>query len=115
MRKYTIEEMAKGRRWYVEFKEKNQLGEKILVEFSYCENSGGAHSLPNMWYKNGYIDRVLKNYWSISTFATDPSGMCRGKYNPQHKKFKIDFDWMLEATEENAAKLLKEVEKRAFI
>lgn len=120
MRKYTIEEMAKGRRWYVEFKEKNQLGEKILVEFSYCENSGSAHSLPNMWYKNGYIDRVLENYWSISTFVTELNGMCRGRYNPQEKKSEdgkrlvIDFDWMLEATEENAAKLLKEVEKRAF-
>lgn len=120
MRKYTIEEMTKGRRWYVEFKEKNQLGEKILVEFSYCENSGGAHSLPNMWYKNGYIDRVLENYWIISTYATELNGMCRGRYNPQEKKSEdgkrlvIDFEWMLEATEENAAKLFKEIEKRAF-
>lgn len=71
MRKYTIEEMAKGRRWYVEFKEKNQFGEKILVEFSYCEKFYGPNSLPNMWYKNGYIDRVLKNYWWISTYAED--------------------------------------------
>ena len=114
MRAYTIKEIAKGRRWYVEFEDRNQLGEKILVEFSYCENSGSVHSLPNMWYKSGCIDRVLENYWSISTFVTDPSGMCRGKYNPQHKKFKIDFEWMLEATEENAVKLLKEIEKRAF-
>jgi len=48
MRNYTIEEMAKGRRWYVEFEDRNQLGEKILVEFSYCENSGSAHSLPKL-------------------------------------------------------------------
>lgn len=114
MRKYTIEERVKGRIWYVEFEDRNQLGEKILVEFSYCENSGSVHSLPNMWYKSGRIDRVLENYWSISTFATDKNGMCLGRYNPQHKKFKIDFEWMLEATEENAAKLLREVEKRAF-
>lgn len=120
MRKYTIEEMAKGRRWYVEFKERNQLGEKILVEFSYCENSGSAHSLPNMWYKNGHIDKVLDNYWGINVFATAENNLCRGRYNPQEKKSEdgkrlvIDFDWMLEATEENAAKLLKEVEKRAF-
>lgn len=120
MRKYTIEEMAKGRRWYVEFKDRNQLGESILVEFNYCENSGGAHSLSNMWYKNGYIDRVLENYWSISTYATELNGLCRGKYNPQcktsedGKRSVVNFDWMLEATEENAAKLLKEVEKRAF-
>lgn len=81
MRKYTIEEIVKGRRWYVEFKDRNQLGEKILVEFSYCENSGSVHSLPNMWYKSGRIDRVLENYWSISTFATDENGTCRGRYH----------------------------------
>lgn len=120
MRKYTIEEIVKGRRWYVEFKDRNQLGEKILVEFSYCENSGSVHSLPNMWYKSGRIDRVLKNYWSISTFATDENGTYRGRYSPQDKlsedgkRLVIDFDWMFEATEENAAKLLKEIEKRAF-
>lgn len=120
MKAYTIKEIAKGRRWYVEFEDRNQLGEKILVEFSYCEKFYGPHSLPNMWRKNGYIDRVLKNYWSISTYATEPNGMCRGRYNPQEKKSEdgkrlvIDFDWMFEATEENALKLLKEVEKRAF-
>ena len=120
MRKYKIEEMAKGHRWYVIFLEENAKGEKITVEFCKCENPGGKNSLPYLWKKNGWMNRILENWYSVTVFATDKNGSCFGKYNPQTKKTKdgkrnvINFDWMLEATEENAAKLLNEIEKRAF-
>ena len=70
----------------------------------------------------------MPNYWHVSTYATDKKGDCYGVYNPQEKHFirkdkngktiesrmVIDFDFMLEATEENKQKIIAEIEKRAF-
>lgn len=121
MRKYTVEKFGKSRE-LVTFEELNAKGEKIQLELVRCENSGGSNSLPALWKKAGHIDRVLETWWSIDVYATEDEGegACWGLYNPQEKEAEdrkrhvINFDWMLEATEENRQKLIEEVERLAF-
>lgn len=141
MDRVKVEERAEGRRWLYTFSEKNEKGELIQVELSKCEpdNKLGS-SLPRLWAKNGFIDRVLESYWCVDTYATEENGNCYGRYNPQvmdkvevttegyYNKEKdeyenrevkkcrhvLNFDWLLEPTEENLIKLLEEVERRAF-
>lgn len=117
MDRVKVEERADGLRWLYTFLEKNEKGELIQVELSKCEpDNSRPESFPNLWKKHGYIDRVLESYWCVSTYATEENGDCYGRYNPQIRKdaFKLDFDWIIEATEENRIKLLEEVERRAF-
>ena len=120
MRKYKVEEMAKDTRWFVTFEERNKKGEEIVIEFSRCTNPGGKNSLPYLWKKNGFINRILENWWSVQVYVTDKDDRCRGAYDPtgklsdDGKRIVINFEWMLEATEENAKKLFEEIKKRAF-
>jgi hypothetical protein len=113
-RNYTIEQMAETR-WFFNFTDTNAKGEKITVELSKCSNPHCNNSLPNLWFKHGYVDRVLETYWSVETYVTDTEGACWGRYNPQTKLSKdgkrvvINFDWMFEATEENKENILNEV------
>ena len=86
-----------------------------MIEITRCEDDKDyKKSLPKLWYKNGYIDRVLETYWCIGTYVTDSEGGQCGKYNPQTKLSEdgkrrvINFDWMMEATEENKEKLINE-------
>lgn len=119
------------------FTEQNKNGETIEFSIERCgdwHNPKDKHALPYLWKKNGYINRVLPNYWHVSTYATDKNGNCYGVYNPQEKQIHrtyqeytgktyktveqtrnvIDFDFMFEATEENKQKIIAEIEKRAF-
>lgn len=118
MKKEYTSEMRSKTRSYHEFIEPNKKGEKIAFEFIKCENSGGKNSLPYIWKKNGYIDKELKTYWSVDVFATDTAG-CWGRYNTTEKisddgkRRVLNFDWVLEATEENKQKIIDEIYKRA--
>ncbi|HCL4455256.1 TPA: hypothetical protein N2D10_003283 [Clostridium botulinum] len=113
-KEYIIEQMAESR-WFYTFTDINEKGEKVIIELSKCEDGSFKNSLPKLWKKNGYIDRVLETYWSIETFVKDTEGNSFGIYNPQHKLSKdgkrmiINFDWMFEATEDNKEKLINEV------
>ena len=121
MRKYTVENRSKYTE-LITFDELNSKGEKIQLEIVKCTHPGGKHSLPYLWKKHGYIDRILETYWSITTYATEDGGKgsCWGRYNPQTKLSEdgkrqvINFEWMFEATEENRQKLIEEVERLAF-
>lgn len=113
-KKYTIEQVA-DTRWFYTFTDTNNKGEKLIIELSKCIDSDYKNSLPKLWNKSGYIDRVLETYWSIQTYVKDTEGNSFGRYNPQHKlsedgnRMVINFDWMFEATEENKDKLINEV------
>lgn len=78
----------------------------FLIEVTFCEASG-PNSLPELWYKNGYMDKIFKRYMCIQTYCTDKDGNCTGSYNPQiigiHK---LNFDYILESTEENLNNLI---------
>lgn len=108
-------------------------GERIVVELTRSENDiNDKKTMPNRWHKRGWIPEKLNTYWSVTVYAYDGEGNCFGRYNPQVKMEEgvreamingkmvpvpgpvIDFDWIFEATPENAAKLFSEIERRAF-
>lgn len=96
------------------YRQLNRKGERIDVELSRINAEGS--SVMNSWIKNRYIPKALPTWWSISVYATDKAGNCYGRYNPQElpKSHKINFDLVLEGTEENRIKILKEIERLAF-
>lgn len=129
----TVSEQAEGVRWFVRFNDLTPRGEKLLVEITLCKaDPKDKQALPYVAKKLGWTDRVIPEWWSIQTFITDAEGNQWGDmYNPtvtmeeyeypddgiKHEtRYSpvIDFDWHLEATEENARKLLEEIERRAF-
>lgn len=115
---YIIEQMSETR-WFYTFTDINRKGEKVVIELSKCTNSSLPKSLPELWKKGGYIDRVLETYWCVETYVTDTEGNSFGGYNPQiklsedKKRMVINFDWMFEATEENKEKIINEVYRLA--
>ncbi len=79
---------------------------EFCIEVYFCESNGNG-SLPELWYKAGYTDKILNRYICISTYCTDEKGNCVGHFNPQtNNQSKINFDYMLESTEENLNKLI---------
>lgn len=97
----------------------NMLGETLTFELIKCTpDNSFKTSLPNLWKKYGYTDKVLDTYYYIDTYVYDSKGNCTGKYNPQNKlsddgkRYIIDFKYMLEATDENKMILINEVLNR---
>lgn len=109
-KEYTIQQTAETVCFY-NFAEPNAKGERLVIEISKNKDNDSKNSIPKLWHKNGYTDKVLGEYWSIQTYVRDTEGNCFGRYNPQHKinKCEINFDWMLEATDQNLQKLIDEV------
>lgn len=114
MMAYTIEKYTDSlTKIYIT--EPNKKEETLTIELSECENPGGKNTLPYLWYKAGYTDKILDTYLCIHTYCTDSEGNCFGRYNPQTKESEdgkrnvINFDWMFENTEENKQKLINEV------
>lgn len=94
-------------------------GESVIVGMTACHpDNGYKNSLPNIWYRHGFISYVLPSYWTVDVYVYDECG-CRGRYNPTDKlhesgkRMGLDFDWMLPATSENRDKILKEIVRRA--
>lgn len=115
MMNYRIEK-GNGNTTWIYVTESNQKGETLIIGITECTtNSNSKNSLPYLWYKEGYTDKVLNTYLCIQTYCTDSEGNCCGKYNPQTKRsddgkrHEINFDWMFENTEENKQKLTNEV------
>lgn len=109
---YTIQKMnQKGTGELYHFNDRNSKGERIEVEFTKIE----GHFI-NLWYKKGFIKEPLENYWNIMVYVYDKEGNCYGRYNPQILPHgtKINFDWVLEATEENKDLILHEIIKRTY-
>ena len=96
------------------FDGENKNGECIDVELSRI--MAESSSIMDNWVNNGYIPKALPTWWSIDVYVTDKDGNCYGRYNPQElpKSHKINFDWVLEGTEENRIKILEEIERLAF-
>lgn len=110
---YTIQKMnQKGTREFYHFNDRNSKGERIEVEFTKIYK---GHFI-NLWYKKGFIKEPLENYWNIMVYVYDKEGNCYGRYNPQILPHgtKINFDWILETTEENKKRILHEIIKRTY-
>lgn len=99
------------------FAPRTAAGETLVVDFTRCESSNSAGDLARLWHKNGYTSRVLPTHWAVSTYVTDTDGHCWGRYNPTVKPctHKLDFEWVLEATDDNRVALLNEIMRLAGI
>lgn len=116
MKQATIEKLCETGTRYT-FADKCSIGGELIVDVSESiPNNANASSLPNLWKRNGFMDRVLDSFWSLTVFAFDADGNCYGMFNPQHEigTNKLDFAWMLEATPENLTKLLDKVCELAY-
>lgn len=114
--KCIIEKMnQEGTREFYYFNDRNYKGERFEVEFVKVENNHKGH-LINLWYEKGFIKERLENYWQVTVYAYDKEGNCYGRYNPQILPHgtKINFDWVLEATEENKERILYEIIKATY-
>lgn len=94
-------------------------GETVCVDMTACHpDNSYKNSLPNIWYRHGFISYVLPSYWSVDVYVYDERG-CWGRYNPTEKlhesgkRMVLDFYWMLPATSENRDKILVEIIRRA--
>lgn len=94
----------------------NDRGETLRVELTYCYDSGYRNSNPKLWKRLGYTDRVVETYWHFDTYVRKPDGTCYRGYDPSIKsedgRSVVDFDWLLDATPENARKLFAECYRR---
>lgn len=97
----TKKETAGTRRIY-------HVGERFQIEITTCEHDRkNKHDMMNIWKKEGYIENFLATHLNVSTYYTDIGGRCWGYYNITEKLSEdgrrnvIDFDYILEATEEN--------------
>lgn len=101
---------------WITFIGKSAEDEKIVVHLYECTDHGGAGSLPALWLKHGYTSERLSNWLNVDVYAIDSDNNQRGRYNPQiTANHKINFDWMLPASIENAQKILMEIARRAGI
>lgn len=115
---YTIEKRQFVEDSYiVNFTRKNYKGEKLSVWIEKCFDNDSEKSLPKIWFRNGRTKKILPTYWNVNTYCYDRKGYCYGFYNPQVKPetTTINFDWMLEATEENMEILIQEIYKRFYV
>ena len=115
---YTTEQRTATSTYYT-FTEQNRRGERLTVEITECRpDNRSKNSLPNLWQKAGRTKKRLESYFSVATYATDADGYCWGRYNPQEEtadgkpQHVINFDWMLEVTEQNRERLLRECYNR---
>ncbi len=116
--KMIIEKMGKYRAFY-KFTEKNKKGETLTVEISetFVDNSLKSDTLPKLWKKHGFTNKLYDNYLNVNCYVTDKNGTCWGKYNPTEKlsddgkRNIINFDYMLEVSEENKQYLLNIIYK----
>lgn len=88
--------------------------EKLVIEFIRVLKDDG-NSVINQWLKNGSLNKCLDSYWYVKTYVTDQLGNCLERYNPIVKSNnRIDFNWIMEASENNRFMILNEIMKRAY-
>ena len=114
MMKYEIEKNKGYGSTWIKVIGENAKKETMVIEIVHCKNPGGNKSLPYLWYKNGWTDKVMETYISCHTYVRDSEGNCFGIYDPtvklsnDRKRNVINFDWLLEDTEENRKKIIEE-------
>lgn len=111
-KKYKIEQISPYSALY-RFIEKNKKGESLVVEISETHpNNASKSSLPNLWLKNEYTNKLYNSYLNVHCYCTDKNGNCFGKYNPTEKlsedskRMIINFDYLLEVSDKNKQYLL---------
>lgn len=111
----------------------NEKGETLLVNIHQCEmDFDHKYGLGYLWKREGRIDGSFKTWWNIDCYVyrnVDGWNTCHGGYNPQEMTYRskpdrdghvcirpvIDFDWMLEDTNENLERILNEIYRRFMV
>jgi len=98
----------------VRFIEKNNLNEVLILQINEVYPPKCKNSLPNLWKKYGFTDKILDSYYILDVCVIDENGYEYHKYNPQIAKKSdgnrsINFDYMLEVSEANMYKLIDNV------
>ena len=106
-RAHEDEWVVPGQRMIRTFEERNAKGEAVEVEFGIGRNDRSRRSLAKLWHRNGH-----------TVYVTDGDGRCFEAYNPTIRRggygLVLDFEWVMEATQENLELISSEIEKRAF-
>ena len=77
------------------------VGDNFIVELSMCDGFlDYKNSLMNEWKRHGFITERFESYLHTNTYYCK-DGKCSGKYNVMDKNSKVDFDYLLENTEDN--------------
>lgn len=106
--KRTVNQIT-GNRTYTEQVD----GGELVIEIRTAKADPKSKAdLMSMWVKRGCLPEFINEYLVVDTYFYDESGRCWGYYNPTEKRGGagrvIDFDWMLEATPENEARVVAE-------
>lgn len=121
MGKFILDRESGKTLWY-NYNGKNRKGETLVVSLSPVVDEGD-NNIMKIWREKGYIPKTQMSWWALSVYVYDEKG-CWGKYDPQTEYYiiihngnivrsypQINFNWALEANEENRVKLLNEVER----
>lgn len=111
-KKIKIEKSSQYTTWY-KFMDKNKKGESLVVEISETHpDNKSKSSLPNLWLKHGFTNKLYSSYLNVDCYCYDKKGNEHSRYNPttklsdDGKRMVIDFDYLLEVSEENKQYLL---------
>jgi len=65
---------------------KNKKDEILAVEITetYPGNTSKS-SLPNLWKKHGFTNKLYNSYLNVNCYCTDRNGLCWERYNPTTK------------------------------
>lgn len=87
----------------------------LTVEMSTCEGDTSKGGIMTKWAKCGYLARPLETFLGAQTYFKLGDGtQLTDVFNPtvNLERFEVDFDWMLEATEDNERLILDEIGRR---
>ena len=85
MMRYEIEKPKGFGSTWVHVIGKNAKQETMVIEIVHCENPGGNNSLPYLWHKEGWTDKVMETYIGCNTYVHDSENGCYGGYNVTEK------------------------------
>lgn len=94
----------------------NKNGESVEVYATKTEHEKNS-GLMELWLKHGYLKNYIPTTWSIQTYCNTKDNGCRAYYNPtikvskDNKRMIINFDMMLEATENNLQRIFDNIQK----
>lgn len=112
----TSDEFVKSRET---IKFTNKHGEAIQIDLYKTKAYKQKNSIMHLWVKNKFLPKFIENYITVNTYATTANGDCFGWYNPANKisddkkRLVLNFDWVLEDTEENRQAIIDEVVRLA--
>ena len=99
---------------HLEIEFKNNKDETVLIWVNKVKSDKkDKNCLMNLWVENKYLDKFIDEYWHLELFVYTPDGDCVNKYNPQinYNTFKLDFNYILEATQDNLDYLLNKIKE----